>query len=204
MATISSAQPSLMAASTTCPAERRASSRAPAADQQQHGAAAIVGDQIQRRRRPAIRPADGVQRARQRQIIDIVTGGRRQRPGLAPTGHPTVDQAWLRARQTSGPSPSRSMTPGRKPSISASARSIRRSAVATPAGLSDRAGGCAPPVGMFLSGANRLAAGALASRLICTTSAPRSGGPCGKGHRTEPGEFDDLDCLLRVPSPVSR
>src|SRR6516225_3344806 len=40
----------------------------------------------------------------------------------------------LRARQTSGPSPSRSVTPGRKPSTSASARSTRRSTVATPSG----------------------------------------------------------------------
>ena len=62
-------------------------------DEQQHGAAAIVGDQVQRWRRPAVRAADGVQRAGQGQIIDIVTGGLRQWPGLTPTGHATVDQS---------------------------------------------------------------------------------------------------------------
>ena len=41
----------------------------------------------------------------------------------------------FRARQTSGPSPSRSMTPGRNPSISASAPATRRSTVSMPFGF---------------------------------------------------------------------
>ena len=41
----------------------------------------------------------------------------------------------LRLRQASGPSPRRSITPGRKPSMTTSAPSIKRCTVATPSGF---------------------------------------------------------------------
>ena len=62
--------------------------------------------------------ADGVQRAGQRDVVDVVAGGLGQRAVLAEAGHAAEDQAWVGLQAaSSGPSPSRSMTPGRKPSM---------------------------------------------------------------------------------------
>ena len=44
------------------------------ADDQEHRAAAEVADQVQRRHRPLVLPADGVQDAVQRDVVDVVAG----------------------------------------------------------------------------------------------------------------------------------
>ena len=62
------------------------------AEREQHAAAAEVADQVERRHRRLARPADGVQDARDRDVIDIVTRARRQRPGLAPAGHAAIHE----------------------------------------------------------------------------------------------------------------
>ncbi len=53
------------------------------ADDQQHRAATEIPHQVQRRHRPLARPADGVQRAGQRDVVDVVASarGRAARPG---------------------------------------------------------------------------------------------------------------------------
>ena len=72
--------------------------RAGADDAGQHAhreiqrAAAEIADQVQRRHRRPARRADRIQRARQRDVVDVVPGGMRDRPVLAPAGHPAVDQ----------------------------------------------------------------------------------------------------------------
>src|SRR5436305_2714424 len=77
----------------------------------------------------------------------------------------------LRARHSSGPSPSRSMTPGRKPSMRASACSTRRSTVCTPSGcLRSTATDLRPRFNTSLSGLSTRALG----RSIRRTSAPMS------------------------------
>ena len=79
--------------------------------------------------RTAVRP-DGVQRAGERDVVDVVAGGLRERTLLTPARHASVDQAWIALEADSAPSPRRSMTPGRKPSIRASAcRTMRRTVV---------------------------------------------------------------------------
>ena len=66
------------------------------------------------------------ERAGERDVVDVVARLVRQRAVLAPAGHAGVDQPRVaRRRQTSGPRPSRSATPGRKPSTSTSASAAR-------------------------------------------------------------------------------
>ena len=62
------------------------------ADQQEHRAAAEVTGQVQRRHRPLVGPADGVQDPVQRDVVDVVTRLLAARAGLSPAGHPGVDQ----------------------------------------------------------------------------------------------------------------
>ena len=45
-------------------------------------------------------PAERVQRAGDRDVVDVVPGGRRQRAVLAPAGHPRVDQPRVAPRRT--------------------------------------------------------------------------------------------------------
>ncbi len=93
--------PSVMAASITWPLpEREASSRAASRpDEQHHAAAAKIGDEIQWRNRLAAAFADQVQRAGEREVIDVVPRRMRERSGLAPARHAPVDELRI-ARET--------------------------------------------------------------------------------------------------------
>ena len=91
--------------------ERRASSSAQTMPKrQQHAAAAEVADQVERRHRRLAGAADRVQRAGQRDVVDVVAGARRQRAVLAPAGHAAVDEPrvareqHVRARGRAAPS----------------------------------------------------------------------------------------------------
>ena len=55
--------------------------------------ASVVGDQVQRHDRSLARPRGVPQRAGDRAVVDVVAGQRRPGTGLAPAGHPAVDQA---------------------------------------------------------------------------------------------------------------
>ena len=55
--------------------------------------------EIERRHRLAARRADQVQHARERDVVDVVTGRGRERTVLAPAGHPAVYQPGI-ARET--------------------------------------------------------------------------------------------------------
>ena len=75
------------------------------------------------------------ERPGERDVVDVVAGG------VAPTARPGPSRSSARRRaagcgrrQSSGPAPSRSITPGRNPSIRASARSTRSSSTPTPSG----------------------------------------------------------------------
>ena len=54
------------------------------------GAAAEIRNQVQRRHRRAALRSDGMQRAGQSQVVQIVAGGLRQRAVLAPACHAPV------------------------------------------------------------------------------------------------------------------
>ena len=62
------------------------------AHREQHGAATEVGHQVERRHRAAFGSTDGVQGPRQREVVQVVTRGVRERAALPPPGHATVDQ----------------------------------------------------------------------------------------------------------------
>ena len=95
MIVISAAAPSTIAASTTWPLPERAAldQRARDAEREQHAAAAEVADQVQRRRRRLAAPADRSERAGERDVVDVVARGVRERALLAPARHAAVDQA---------------------------------------------------------------------------------------------------------------
>ena len=59
--------------------------------QQEHRPSAVVGDQVQRGIRTVGR-SDGRKVPGNRQIVDVVPGGRRQRSRLSPAGHAAVDE----------------------------------------------------------------------------------------------------------------
>ena len=63
------------------------------AHRQVQRAAAVVAHQVQRRHRLAAGRADGMQRAGQRDVVQVVPGRLRQRAALAEAGHAAVDQA---------------------------------------------------------------------------------------------------------------
>ncbi len=81
----------------------RLDQRAGDAPGQEHRAAGVVAEKVQRRRRRRALPADRVQRAGKRDVVHVVAGRLRERPVLAETGHPPVDelrvqrQAFVRA-----------------------------------------------------------------------------------------------------------
>ena len=81
----------------------RLEQRAGDAEGEQHAAAAEVADQVERRHRRLAVAADGVQRAGERDVVDVVAGARRQRPVLAPAGHAAVDQPRIAREQRVGP-----------------------------------------------------------------------------------------------------
>jgi hypothetical protein len=85
---ISRAEPSVMAASTTWPRpEPRASSSAASTPTTSSIAPPPQSATRLGHHRLAAGLADGVQRAGQRQVVDVVAGGGGQRAGLAPAGH---------------------------------------------------------------------------------------------------------------------
>ena len=73
------------------------------AQQHQHRAAAEVGHQVQRRHRRPVAVAQRGQRAGLRQVVDVMTGGRGQRPVLPPAGDPREDQPRIDRRAVGGP-----------------------------------------------------------------------------------------------------
>ena len=62
------------------------------AEGEHHAPAAEVADQVERRHREAPGPADGRERPRQGDVVDVVTRLLRQRARLAPPRHPAVDE----------------------------------------------------------------------------------------------------------------
>ena len=108
--------PSTIAASTTWPRPERCASqqRREHADEQQHRAAAEVADEVQRRHRPLAGPADGVQRAGERDVVDVVA--RRAAPSARPgPSRSSGRRPAAGCGRGSRPArrPSRSATPGR-------------------------------------------------------------------------------------------
>ncbi len=67
--------------------------RAHDADQQQHAAPAVVAEQVQRRHRRLIAPAQMVERAGEGDIVDVVPGCGRVGTFPSPAGDPGVDEA---------------------------------------------------------------------------------------------------------------
>ncbi len=67
-----------------------------AADQPQseiERATGEIAEQVQGRRRRLAVPPEGVQRTDERNVVDVVSGGVRQRPLLTPAGDPAIDEA---------------------------------------------------------------------------------------------------------------
>ena len=62
------------------------------AEGQHQAATPVVGDQIQRRRRRATFAADRMQRAGERQVVEIMACGVREWAFLAEAGHAAVDE----------------------------------------------------------------------------------------------------------------
>ena len=62
------------------------------AEGEEHAAAAEVAHQVQRRHRRLAGPADRLERAGERDVVDVVAGPRRVRAVLAPAGHAAVDE----------------------------------------------------------------------------------------------------------------
>ena len=110
----------------------RLEQRAYHAEGQEHATAAEIADQVQRRHRRLTLPADAMQDAGQRDVVDVMAGALRQRTVLPESGHAAEHQLRVDLGESVGSSPSRSMTPGRKPSISvglaASCRTMARPA----------------------------------------------------------------------------
>src|SRR6516164_7881015 len=54
-----------------------------------------IADQVQRRRRGLAVPPEGMHSAGERDVVEVVSGGLRERPFLAPTGDPAIDKAGI-------------------------------------------------------------------------------------------------------------
>jgi hypothetical protein len=65
--------------------------------------------------------ADRLKHAGDREVVDVVSGGARQRSSLSPPRRVGVDEPWVAGMHASAPSPNRSVTPGRYPSMTTSA-----------------------------------------------------------------------------------
>ena len=72
---------------------------------EQHPAAAEIADRVDRRRRRPAGAAVGVERAGERDIVDVVPGGLGERPVLPPAGHPPVDEPRIVLEQQVRPEP---------------------------------------------------------------------------------------------------
>ena len=82
------------------------------ADGQQHPATTEVREVVRDRWRRKIRGPDGVQRAGERRVVDVVPCGRGQRTRLPPTGHARIDQARMGGAQVLGTEPEPFHRPG--------------------------------------------------------------------------------------------
>ena len=76
--------------------------RADDAEGQRHRAAAEIAEQVERRRRRLSR-ADRVQRAGERDVVDVVAGGLGERPALAPAGDAPEHQLGIARQADLGP-----------------------------------------------------------------------------------------------------
>ena len=72
------------------------------AEGQQHAAAAEIADQVERRDRLVL-AADGMQRAGERDVVDVVAGRLGERAFLAPAGHAAIDQLGIAREADVGP-----------------------------------------------------------------------------------------------------
>ena len=68
------------------------------AEREVEGAAAVVADQVERRRRWPAAAADGVQRSGERDVVEIVACRSRERSFLTPSGDPAVDESRIPGR----------------------------------------------------------------------------------------------------------
>jgi hypothetical protein len=114
---IRAAEPSTIAASTTCPTPEPLRLEQPAdhPERQQHSAAAEVAHEVDRGRRLLARPAEVLEHPGERDVVDVVAGGRGVRPVLPPPGHPAEHERGLRSWHTSGPIPAARQPPGGTP-----------------------------------------------------------------------------------------
>ena len=69
---------------------------------EEHGSAAEVAEQVERWGGHLVGPADGMQQAGQRDVVDVVAGHLRQRAVLAPPCHPSVDHTGIDGRDIIG------------------------------------------------------------------------------------------------------
>ena len=101
------AAPSTIAASTTWPFARAARFEHPAhhAEGQEHAAAAEVADHVDRRRGRLPGAPEVRERAGERDVVDVVTGGLRERTVLAPPGHAPVHEPRVAREAHVGPEP---------------------------------------------------------------------------------------------------
>ena len=109
------AAPSTIAASTTCPWPGAARFDDPAddAEREQHPPATEVADEVDRRRRALVGEPEVREHTGEGDVVDVVPGCLRERAVLAPTRHPPVHELRVSGEARSGPTPSRSVTPGR-------------------------------------------------------------------------------------------
>ncbi|EED99760.1 hypothetical protein BURMUCGD1_1782 [Burkholderia multivorans CGD1] len=75
------------------------------AEREKHRPTAIVADKVQRRNRSTTSGADCRQRARQRNVVDVVAGGWRKRAVLPPPRHATVNEAGIKRATDVGTDP---------------------------------------------------------------------------------------------------
>ena len=138
-------------------------------------AAAEVADQVDRRRRLAARAAEVRERAGERDVVDVVAGGLRQRTVLAPAGHARRTRAAGCARGTrrARARVARSR-PGRNPSIARRPARPAAARVSTPSGSSGRRRSSGGRGGRHGSGRPRMPRSTCSTRSIRTMSAPMS------------------------------
>ena len=72
-------------------------------EREQHPAAGEVAEHVDRRRRLLPGAAQRLERARQRDVVDVVAGGLRVRPVLTPAGQPPVHELRVAGERDVGP-----------------------------------------------------------------------------------------------------
>ena len=72
-------------------------------EREQHPAAGEVAEHVDRRRRLLAGAAQRLERARQRDVVDVVAGGLRVRPVLTPAGQPPVHELRVAGARDVGP-----------------------------------------------------------------------------------------------------